>query len=135
MSLAIVCGVLWIAGALTSLLAYLNIAEISEGTGKFKKLAKVKTLISACLYSVGYVIFAGLFGAIMAQIEAQNSELDNNAFLCEKVKKKFRRSGNEFMSYSICGFLLITPSIIFTFCSAFLLKSPPSSQNASSDRV
>ena len=126
--MAVVCGVLWIAGAVTSFLAYGNVEEL-------EKSAKVQSLISACLYFVGYVIFVGLFGAIMAQIDAQNSELNNNAFVCEKVKKKFKRSGNEFMSYSICGFLLITPSIIFTFCSAFLLKSPPSSQNASSDRV
>jgi len=119
---------------MTSFLAYWSVTKISEDIEKFKKLAKVLTLISACLYSVGYIIFIGLFGIIMAQINVQNSNLNEDS-LCEKVKKNSRRSGKEFMGYSICAFLLITPSIIFTFCSAFLLKLSSSSQNASSNRA
>jgi len=131
MTFAVVCGVLWIAGAVTSFLAYWNIKEnctdpkkseeLKESGELAKAQAQAQALISTCLYSIGYIIFLGLFGAIMAQINTQNSGINNDLFLCEKVKRKFRRSGNEFIGYSICAFFLITLSIIFTSYSAFLL--------------
>jgi len=106
-SFAMVCSVLWFAAGCASFSA--------SSYGK-KRLI----LLSICLYFIGYIIFLGLFGAIMSQINIQNSCLDRS-LLCEELKKKFKRSGNEFMVYSICAFVLITLSIIFTFCSAFIL--------------
>jgi len=122
---AVVCGLLWIAAAVASLLAYWSMQEGWDYATKMpecKKSAEVQALVSVCLYSIGFVIFLGLFGAIMREIDVQNSCL-NKAFLCEEVKKKFRRSGNEFKGYSICAFILIMLSTVFTFCSAFSLKS------------
>jgi len=107
-SFAVICGLLWIAAAVASFLAHLN-------------SKKELVLVSACPYSIGYIIFVGLFGAIMAQISAQNSCLKGDP-PCEKVKMKLRSSGNEFMGYSISAFVLITPSIIFTFYSALFLE-------------
>ena len=97
---------------------WINIEQLKE----FIDSAKTQALVSACLYSIGFIIFVGLFGAIIREINAQNSRL-NKTLLCEEVKRKFRRSGNEFKGYSICAFILITLCTVFTFCSAFLLRS------------
>jgi len=125
---AVVCGLLWIAAAVASLLAYWSILEGWDNTMRMsecKKSARVQALVSACLYSIGFVIFLGLFGAITREINAHNCCL-SKTFLCEEVKKKFRRSGNEFKGYSICALILITVSTVFTFYSAFSLKSSAS---------
>ena len=82
------------------------------------EMEKMWILISASIYLVSYIIFVGLFGAIMFQINMHNSDLDNK---CPEVKKKLRRSGDEFIAYSICGFVLIGTSIIFTLASLVLL--------------
>ena len=121
---------------MASLLAYLNTVKDwtrIDDLKEFMDSAKVQALVSACLYSIGYITFLGLFGAIMAQINAQNSDLNNDEFLCEEVRVKLRRSGNEFMGYSICAFVLITLSVIFIFCSAFLLRSSGSARVANSN--
>jgi len=56
----------------------------------------------------------------MVRINERNREFDNE---CDDVKKKYRRSGNEFIAYSICGFLLIGASIILTIISVFFAES------------
>jgi len=101
MSFAIVCGVLWIAAGGVSFLAYVNTKNMW-------------ILISASIYLIGYIIFVGLFAAVMLQINEYKNEFDEE---CPVVKKKLRRSSDEFMSYSICGFVLIGTSIIFTLAS------------------
>jgi len=106
MSFAVVCGVLWILAGGISFWAYVN-------------TKKMWALTSAFIYLVGYLIFIGLFGPVIAQINLRNSDFSDN--ICDSVKKKMRRSGDEFMAYSICGFVLIGTSIICTFASAFSL--------------
>jgi len=121
-SFAIVCGILWIIAAIASFSA--SSAPSYDASGL--------ALLSVCLYSIGYIIFVALFGVIMSQINAHNSCLDRS-LLCEKVKKKLKRSGNEFMGYSICAFILITLSTVFTFYSAYLLKSSGSASISNFD--
>jgi len=105
-------------------------SELSSYSSSYKAAEAASG--SACLYSTGYIIFVGLFGAVMAEINAQNSCL-NRSPLCEEVKRKFRRSGNEFKGYSICAFVLITLSVIFTFYSTFSLRSSRSTSVANSN--
>jgi len=107
MSFAVVCGVLWIVAGGLSFWAYIN-------------TTKTWVIISAFIYLVGYMIFIGLFGAIMVQISAYNSKYYNYD-VCDDVRKKTRRSSDEFMGYSICGFVIIATSITCTFVSAFSL--------------
>ena len=105
-------------------------SELSSYSSSYKAAEAASG--SACLYSTGYIIFVALFGVIMSQINAHNSCLDRS-LLCEKVKKKLKRSGNEFMGYSICAFILITLSTVFTFYSAYLLKSSGSASISNFD--
>jgi len=109
MSFAVVCGVLWIVAG-----------GVSFWASKQEKEKKMWAFISACIYIVGYIIFVGLFGAIMLQINENNHGLNH---FCKDVRKKVRRSGDEFMGYSICGFVLIAGSIICTLASGLLLSS------------
>jgi len=101
MSFAVVCGGLWIAAGGVSFLAYLN-------------TTRMWVFLSASIYLVGYMIFVGFFGAVIIQVSWHNHQFDE---WCPEVNKKFRRSGDEFMGYSICGFALIGTSIILTFVS------------------
>jgi len=98
MSYAIVCGILWIAAGGLAFFASM-------------KTEKPWIMISAALFFLGYVIFVGLFGAVMLQINEVNKDMDN---YCKEVKKKIRRSGDEFMGYSICSFILIFGAILCT---------------------
>jgi len=107
MTFAVLCGILWIVAGGLSFWAYIN-------------TTKRWVSIPACIYLVSYMIFIGLFGAIMVRINERNREFDNE---CDDVKKKYRRSGNEFIAYSICGFLLIGASIILTIISVFFAES------------
>ena len=106
MSIAVVCGLVWMVAGGLSFKAYSVDGYMS----------KVYASSSLTMYFVGYVIFAGLFGVVMNQINYRNFNLDK-AGHCDNVKKKFRRSGDEFMGYSICGFVLIMTSIICTLNS------------------
>ena len=108
MSFAVVCGVLWIVAGGISFWAYVNIT-------------KTWASISACIYLVGYIIFVGLFGVVMYQINEYNFFNFNDDSICGNIIKKFKRSSNEFMSYSICGFVLIGTCIICTLASALSL--------------
>jgi len=101
MSIAIVCGFAWILAGSFSFLAH----SARSNTDK------VFALGSLAIYIVGYIIFAGLFGIVMNQINYRNF----NASYC--LMEKFRRSGDEFMAYSICGFILIMISIMCMLCS------------------
>jgi len=83
------------------------------------KMERMWVLISASIYLVSYIIFVGIFGAVMFQINARNREFDD---WCPELKKKVRRSGDEFMGYSICGFVLIGTSTIFTLASLFSIE-------------
>jgi len=105
MSIAIVCGLAWIVAGGLSFKAY-SVMSMSE----------VYTLGSLVIYIIGYIIFAGLFGVTMAQINYRNLKLTKAGY-CGNLEKKFKRSGNEFMSYSICGFILIIISILCTLYS------------------
>jgi len=108
MSFAVVCGVLWIVAG-----------GVSFWASKQEKEKKMWAFISACIYIVGYIIFVGLFGGIMLQINENNHYLNR---YCKDVRKKVRRSGDEFIGYSICGFVLIAGSIICTLASGLLLS-------------
>jgi len=98
MSYAIVCGILWIAAG--------GLAFFGS-----MKMEKIWIMISTALFFLGYVIFIGLFGAVMLQINTENKDMNR---LCKEVKKKLRRSGDEFMGYSICSFILIFGAILCT---------------------
>jgi len=74
-------------------------------------MEKIWIMISTALFFLGYVIFIGLFGAVMLQINTENKDMNR---LCKEVKKKLRRSGDEFMGYSICSFILIFGAILCT---------------------
>jgi len=93
------------------------------------KRERMWVLISASIYLVSYIIFIGIFGAVMLQINWYNRSLDDG---CPEVKKKLRRSGDEFMGYSICGFVLIGTSIILTFASLFFYNFPMEDKNTGS---
>lgn len=98
MTYAILCGVLWIgAGALSF------VASIS--------MNKMFVFISSGIFIFGYLIFIGIFGAVMVQVNSRNNELRNSH---SDIKKKLRRSGDEFMGYSICSFILIFGAIACT---------------------
>jgi len=105
-SIAIPCGVFWIIAGGFSFLAS------ASGSNGDKRLA----LISASIYLVTYIMFAGLFGAVMNQVNYRNFKFDELE-PCDNVKKRFRRSGDEFLGCSICGFVLIMISIICTVTS------------------
>jgi len=79
---------------------------------------KTSTSISAFLYVVGYVIFVALFGIVMTEINYRNSSF-NKIDLCGSVKKRFRRSGDEFIYYSICAFVSIGICIMCTISSVY----------------
>jgi len=97
----------------SSLAAYVVIDE-------FYRKPKVRVLASAILYIVGYTIFVALFGIVMNQINYRNSSFDK-IDRCGNIKKKFRRSSNEFIYYSICGFVFIWISIMCTVGSVYAL--------------
>jgi len=101
MSFGVVCGVLWIVAGGVSFCASRN-------------EKKMWVLMSASIYLVGYMIFIALFGAVIVHIGWYNHGFN---WECPEVKKKFRRSGDEFIGYSICAFFLIGTSIIFTLAS------------------
>ena len=82
--------------------------------------AKVSVLVSALIYIVGYVIFVALFGVAMTEINYRNSSFDK-IDLCDNIKKKFRKSGDEFKYYSICGFVAIGISIMHMLGSAYAM--------------
>jgi len=82
--------------------------------------SKTFALISASIYFVGYMVFVGLFGVVMTNINYRNSKFDELE-PCENVKKRFRRSGDEFMGCSICAFVLIMISIICTVTSVSIM--------------
>jgi len=106
MTFAVVCGTLWLAAGGLSFWA-------------FRNTTKQWASIPASIYIVSYMIFIGLFGVIMLRINERNREFNDE---CNDVKKKYRRSGNEFMAYSICGFVLIGASIICTVISIFFAE-------------
>lgn len=106
MTYAILCGIVWIAAGGIALFASTN-------------MKKMWIMISAGLFLFGYIIFIGLFGAVMVQVNQFTNGLKHGA--CSKVKKKFRRSGDEFMGYSICSFILIFCAIGCTGLPIFVL--------------
>ena len=105
-SIAVVCGLGWVIAGVLSLIA----CGLEDDT------SKTCALVSTSIYFVGYIIFVGLFGVVMTQINYRKSKFDELEY-CDNVRKKFRRSGNEFMGYSICGFVFIMVSIICTLVS------------------
>ena len=113
MSIAIVCGYLWFSAGKTSLIVY---HYIDAGDSGLKKGA----LISASMYIFAYLLFVALFGIVMNQINYRNSRFDK-IDLCGNMKKKFRRSSDEFIWYSMCGLVSIWICIMCTVGSAYAL--------------
>eukprot|EP00826_Nyctotherus_ovalis_P050013 TRINITY_DN6089_c0_g1_i11.p1 TRINITY_DN6089_c0_g1~~TRINITY_DN6089_c0_g1_i11.p1 ORF type:complete len:122 (-),score=22.44 TRINITY_DN6089_c0_g1_i11:324-689(-) len=106
---AVVCGVLWIAAGGVALLAAI-------------KMERVWIWISAVTFLVGYMIFIGLFGTIMVDLNMKRrdlkvEEINGGARYCETEWKKFTRSSDEFIAYSVCSFVFTALSIICTLAS------------------
>lgn len=92
MTYAILCGLCWIAGGVIS---YME-------TIKGEKMWKIMGLM---VFLISFIIFVGLFGAVMIGVKERTYGLEQNP--CKEEEKKLRRSGDEFMGYSICSFILI----------------------------
>jgi len=113
LSTAIVCGVLWFIAGVSSLAA-------SKEVHCDAASARAGAAISAFVYIVGYVVFVGFFGVIVIEINNRNSSFDK-IDLCGDVKRRFRRSGDEYISYSISAFVSIAICIIYTVGSMYAL--------------
>jgi len=105
-SIAVVCGLSWMIAGVFSI----------AGCDREKDVSKRYALVSTSIYLVSYIIFAGLFGVVMTQINYRNLKFDELEH-CDNVKKQFRKSGNVFLGFSICEFVLIWISIVCTLCS------------------
>ena len=97
---AVVCGLAWIISGIVS------IATCESFHGSLKG-------IRFGLFFFSYIMFAGLFGAIMIKIKEHTFRYNNQP--CSEIESKFRRSGDEFMGYSICSFITIGISVIMEF--------------------
>jgi len=82
---------------------------------------KLWVLLSACLYIVGYVTFVVLFAIIMSRINKYKFYIPGHDSICDDVKNKFKKSGTQFMAYSICGFIVIAGCIVCTLGCVFSL--------------
>jgi len=107
MTYAILCGILWMAAG--------GLAFFAS-----TKMEKIWIMISAGIFIFGYVLFIGLFGPVMVQINAYNKEVLGKE--CTAVKKKLRRSGDEFTGISVCSFIFIFGAIVCTTIPVFALE-------------
>lgn len=104
---AVLCGILWIAAGAFAFLGSSN-------------MEKMWIMISAGLFLFGYILFVGLFGSAMQQINSRRYPWTHKGGnICKDIRKKIRRSSDEFMGYSICSFILIGVSIAFTGLALF----------------
>ena len=116
---AIVCGVSWIGAGVVSFLAS-------------KTLNKMFAQLSLLIYMVGFIIFVGLFGSIMTQINEIRHELEDfdAEKYCDEEIKQTKKSGNEFTGYSICSFITILISIALLCVSIYSLGDTVSNESS-----
>jgi len=120
MTYAILCGILWMAAG--------GIATFAS-----TKMEKMWIMISAGMFFFGYVLFIGLFGPVMVEINVYNKETLGPE--CSAVKKKLRRSGDEFIGFSVCSFIFIFGAIVCNTIPIFALESPQKGHdNAQGDK-
>ena len=96
-----ICGVGWI---FTGTLACLGSLRNS----------KIITFISMIVLISVYLAFAALFGVIWNKTHEQRKCLENQ---CKEFEKRAKESSNEFLGYSICGFILMPLALLLIICS------------------
>jgi hypothetical protein len=83
-------------------------------------VSKCWAIVTGTMFSVFYAIFIGLFAGAWVRIKNYETLCIN--FTCEQYMKKIKRSTYEFLGYSICSFMLILFSILFSFIAACSIK-------------
>ena len=104
MSIAVVCGLIWIVAGV---LSYMASNRMTQSFSQYPFI----------LYTIGYIIFVGLFGPVMLNINYYN-HLDD---FPDKGKSQI-----EFTAYSGCAFVFIFVCMVFTYLA---LTSLPSGSN------
>ena len=102
MTCGILCPILYIVAVVFNLLTICT-----------KKL--IWTMISTGSSLLGFLIFIGVFGAVMVQINIYNTEVLDGE--CDVVKEHLRGSDNTFMGYWVASFTYIPFLILFNIGS------------------
>jgi len=108
MTYTILCPILWIGATVLDCLA-------------LSTRDNIWIMISIAIFFLGYVIFIGLFGAVMVQINIYNTEVLDRE--CSVVKKHLRESGYTFMGYCLGSFFYISFLIFFNIVSMYKQNS------------
>ena len=104
MSIAVVCGVFWITAGV---LSYMASSKMTQSFSQYPFI----------LFAIGYIIFVGLFGAVMININLTKPKYEEFS--------EYNKSSTEFTAYSGCAFIFIFVCIVFTFLALTSLPSDP----------
>lgn len=105
---AFVCGLGWITAGVLACLGSM-------------RTSKCITLTSMIIFATGFLAFVVLFAIVWNQVQSVRSDCLSEQ--CSKLRGKANKSSNEFLGYSICGFILIPFCALFGIIAYFTISN------------